>query len=513
MNIIEEMDLRIREKQEVLAESGPIIEINPLSQKVSAFYEKIRYAVDYKENHTIRRSAIERILKRQMHEPNLGKPQGLALLEELVGGGYLPNREISENISSYLENVIKFYEVIARGTVEESTRVSLLAAAVDNAFADNNVNDVLQESFFNHVKGFVFFQGNIDKKFFDLSLYMGTRRAMFEEDNDMLRYSAMRHLLPWIEDASEISNEEVTNKKTEFVNNLKLVNEALESELGWKIASKLKNEAIYFNVLREVWRTHGDKSLSILEDKESRDEEITNILNAKYYSTLKNSRGAGGRAVIYILLTKVLIALALELPYEKFILGDVNHFALIVNATFHPILLFIMISMIFMPGQYNTDIILENLNSIILGEKRKSIYIKPVNSNNLAGDATFAFYSAVFLVTFGFIVYVLSMLDFNFISMLLFLFFLTVVSYFGFRIIDQSKKWTLRYESTSVLALIWEFLTMPIVHTGRWLSRKFSSVNVFVFIMDFILETPFKLLLGSFDSFISFMREKREDLH
>ncbi len=512
MNIIEEMDLRLRENKEVLVDSGPIIDVNPLSQKVGAFYEKIRYAVDYKENHTIRRSAIERILKRQMHEPT-DKSQGLALLEELVGGGYLPNREISENISSYLENLIKFYEVIAQGKVDETIRVSLLAAAIDNAFADNNINDVLHESFFNHVKGFVSYQGKIDQTFFDLSLYMGARRAMFEEDNDMLRYSAMLYIMPWIEDVSDVSNEEISNKREEFVANLKLVNEVLEDELGWKISSKLKNEAIYFNVLREVWRIHGDNSLTVLEDKETRDHEVTNILNSKYYSTVKNSRSAGGRAVVYILLTKVLIALALELPYEKFILGDVNHFALLVNATFHPILLFIMISMIFMPGQYNTDIILENLNSIILGEKRKNIYIKPVKSNNLAGDITFSFYAAVFLFTFGIIVYVLDMLNFNFISMLLFLLFLTVVSYFGFRIIDQSKKWTLRYESNSVFALVWEFLTMPIVHTGRWLSRKFSSVNVFVFIMDFILETPFKLILGSFDSFISFMRDKRDDLH
>ena len=38
-----------------------------------------------------------------------------------------------------------------------------------------------------------------------------------------------------------------------------------------------------------------------------------------------------------------------------------------------------------------------------------------------------------------------------------------------------------------------------------------KKTNILVFIMDFVIETPFKVVLSVFDSFISFLKEKREE--
>ena len=102
-------------------------------------------------------------------------------------------------------------------------------------------------------------------------------------------------------------------------------------------------------------------------------------------------------------------------------------------------------------------------------------------------------------------------MHFNVVSIILFLFFLTFVSYFGFRIRYNAKKWIVARDDESISGLLLNLFATPIVRTGRWLSRKFSSVNVFVFLMDFILEVPFKFVLGTFDSFISFLKEERGD--
>ena len=45
---------------------------------------------------------------------------------------------------------------------------------------------------------------------------------------------------------------------------------------------------------------------------------------------------------------------------------------------------------------------------------------------------------------------------------------------------------------------------------GEWLSRTFSSINVFVLILDFIIETPFKRLLNFVNQFLMYLREKGE---
>lgn len=86
---------RLHEEKIRLPVSGPMVSVHKLTSRAGAFYEKIRYLVDYKDEHTIRRSAIERILKRKFSfegEKNVGMP----LLQELVSAEYLPNNQVPE---------------------------------------------------------------------------------------------------------------------------------------------------------------------------------------------------------------------------------------------------------------------------------------------------------------------------------------------------------------------------------------------------------------------------------
>jgi hypothetical protein len=88
LGVYKEVDTYVEDK-------GPSISINKLTGKAGSVYEKIRYLVDYKEEHTIRRSAIERILKRKFLIAN-NKNISLPFLQELVSSGYLPNKKIPE---------------------------------------------------------------------------------------------------------------------------------------------------------------------------------------------------------------------------------------------------------------------------------------------------------------------------------------------------------------------------------------------------------------------------------
>lgn len=47
---------------------------------------------------------------------------------------------------------------------------------------------------------------------------------------------------------------------------------------------------------------------------------------------------------------------------------------------------------------------------------------------------------------------------------------------------------------------------------GRWLSNNMSKVNIFVFIFDFIIEAPFKILVDIADDWTKYVREKRDNM-
>ena len=85
------------------------IEVEELTSHFSAWYEKLRNTVDFKEIHLLRRFAIERNIKRRFIMEVL-KPQIAGdLVEDLVRSRYLANKTIPEYKIKGVEKIIAKY--------------------------------------------------------------------------------------------------------------------------------------------------------------------------------------------------------------------------------------------------------------------------------------------------------------------------------------------------------------------------------------------------------------------
>jgi hypothetical protein len=51
------------------------------------------------------------------------------------------------------------------------------------------------------------------------------------------------------------------------------------------------------------------------------------------------------------------------------------------------------------------------------------------------------------------------------------------------------------------------------VSFGKWLSENFSRVNVFVFVLDFIIEAPFKIFVEIAEEWTKYVRERKEEIY
>lgn len=488
---------------------GPFISVNQLTGRASVFYEKLRYMVDYKEEHTIRRSAIERILNRNLfidRKENIG----LALLEELVSSGYLENHTIPESLAHEVNAIIEKYLVLGTETHLPTKRtLALMASEVEHFLYPQKLNDLIAQSFFKNISKYIKYQGKIDSIELEAQIYLGVRRSLFDEDYETSFYALMVHYLPELPNIS--NTEEVRALAPRFGIAFNQSMQSIEHPLGWRISSRLKNHAVCYSTIREIFKDSSISAEEVLENPALLDAQVEKILEKKYQEQHDLITKSGMRAVIYILLTKIILAFLIELPYEKYVLGEVQYFALFTNVIFHPALLFMMVNTIPRISANNTAYIKSGVEQIVQGLDMKYIYLKPTGQGSLLETTFYFFYFILCTISFGVILWVLNALHFNIVSILLFLFFLTLVSYFGFRIRFNAKKWRFEVENNNFLNLLWNFFTLPIVRTGRWLSRKFATVNIFVLVMDFIIETPLKLVLGTFNSFVSFLREKRED--
>lgn len=488
---------------------GPAIHVHRLTGKAGAFYEKIRYLVDYKEEHTIRRNAIERILKRRSL---MGDPQnyGLSLLQELITSGYVPNDGISESVSGDIKTIIDKYLLLGQlAGIDKNKMLSLAASEIERFLYPQHLYDLVVNAFYTTVSPHIFHADPISEDDLHIQTYIGCRRSLLEDDQKTLLYAVILRYIPNLPFTQ--AEDAIQTIATQFAAVLSVAEKAIEDPLGWKLSAKLRNQSVYFSVLTEIIKRYGGASESIFADHARLEQEIKKILAEKYDQQFNVVRKSGTRAVVYIMLTKVILALALELPYERIFLSSIDYTALGTNILFHPLLLLVMVKTICFPSAQNTAAIISGVASIVDNKDIPEIHIKSTTGTTILTIIYSLLYTLLFVISFGFIIWVLTSLHFNIVSIALFLFFLTFVSYFGFRIRHNSRKWVVSTENENVLTLLWNFFTIPIIRTGRWLSRRFSSINIFVFIMDFILETPFKLVLGTFDSFISFLKEKRED--
>ena len=85
------------------------ISVNPLVSKVASWYEKLRNAMDYREEEVVLRAAIERILKRRLMMAGSGKKIGEPLVRELIWARYFKENTITQSDIDKVTLIIDLY--------------------------------------------------------------------------------------------------------------------------------------------------------------------------------------------------------------------------------------------------------------------------------------------------------------------------------------------------------------------------------------------------------------------
>ena len=494
------------------------INVNKITEKAGAAYEKLRYLIDYKDDRHIRRSAIERIIKRRILFEG-GEGLGLSLIQELIAGRYLPNNTISEHAAIDVEKIISKYKMLESANpsdLREEPRsrkilVRLMASELEAFFYPNSEDDFVVDAFYETIKDSVRIEEMISNQIIQTQILIACYRSLLNTDDETLFYKLWLKRLPVDWETFEDENA-LRNIGAKSVQIWKEIRVSLEHPLSYKLLPRFYNYGIYFSDIREVVRAYGAESERVLSDHAGLKEFAKKFLAKNYTQQYAKVRGSAIRAVFYIFLTKMLLALALEVPYQMYFLKSIEYTPIATNLLFHPFLLFFVTMSVRPLGDENTRSIIGGVEGVLSGDDIKLIKIK-VNGTGFFNSLFLFLYAILFLVVFGAIVGALRGWNWSIVSIFLFVCFLTLVSYFALRIRHSANKWKVAKEDDRIITLAFNLFALPIVRAGKWLSRKFSSINLFAFVLDFIIETPFKMLLHISDAFVSFLKEKQEDTY
>lgn len=515
---IQEIKSRLLEHKDLRAGEGEPIAVHAAVSKASTLYEKLRNAIDYRDEHLLRKGAIARILRRRLTLDRKIEDISITLLRELVAAGYLPNAALPESLAQKVATIIGRYQTIRQCKTGSDGHYSWLygvtVAELDELFDSTAERRSL--SFFLYerlAESVVLSKGEMDANERRLQVYIACVRSFQKADDDTLSLTLLRGYLPeWTTpDLWASAPQDVAYR---LVGVQALIQRQLRHPWSAKFLQTVRPHAVALRSLVEVLiKKEGGYDLELLDQPEKLEKGVAGVAEKQMADARARLRKGMVRAIVYLFLTKVIFALALEIPFEALLYDHVDPKTLAINVALPPVLMFFLGSLIRLPGKQNTERIVNMVKELLGTEPVPVLRMSIAKQRSLGGRILVSFvYLLMFLVSFGAISYLLHRFHFTLVSALIFLFFLCLVSFFAFRLRTNAREVVVLRRPERFTTAIIDFFSYPILRAGHYLSTAVSKINILILFFDVLIEAPFKLFLSALEHWLAFMRDRREEI-
>ncbi|MBU2566519.1 hypothetical protein KKG46_03075 [Patescibacteria group bacterium] len=504
-------------KEQNLTQGDEKITVHAAVSRFSFFYEKIRNILDYKDEHLIRKAAILRILKRLVLLENDPRAISEQLIKELIAARYLENGVLPQSLIDDVSWRVYKLQMILKVNAGSERHLDwikiMVAVEIEDLLVDSTRDKTLVSFLYERVQRSVQVRGiDMSESDLNLQIYLACYRTLVKADDEVLGYKMLRAFLPeWLQPHTWMDNPRpIAERMVAVERRIKL---QLRHGMNLRFQRVVKPWAVGLNMLSEAVSAKPDQASSLISDQDTAKNAIKLVADKRYAKTKAKVRRATFRAVVYLFFTKMIIALLLEAPVEWLLYEKVHMEALLVNLLFPPVLMFIVGLFIKTPGKENTNRILQALDDLLTDViPAPRVISAPPKRSPLAKTLLMLTYFLTFVITFGAISLFLEYVSFTWISTLIFLFFLSVVSFFAFRIRISAREDIVIDDKVTLRTSLVDFFSIPVLRAGRWLSLSISRINIFLFFFDFIFEAPYKLFLKLLEEWFAFAKEKKDEL-
>ena len=511
----------------------PKIHVSDIISKMAFYYEKIRNVVDYKEESLLRKNAIERIMRRQIVIEGALATKGVSgrdvaehLLTELIRAAYLSNDHVPKAMIGEIGIVIDRYLLLKRYGIDrpnigyqekgDLTKwiIAIAASDIEERLGRSEVDMTIINYLYDELNQKIKLPDDspyqADK---EIQIFIGIHSNLLKYDQEMLSYILFKHFYPSWPNVDEPEIEEIGH---DIVALKKRIDEQLNHPLSGQLKRIISRYTVFFMILKDVI---SENPVAIYEtfirDPKAFPRKIKQMAEKRYREAKSKLWRAGVRSILYIFVTKSIFAVILEVPASQLFGQEVNNISLAINVTFPAALLFLIILFARVPTDANTDKIVDGIKEVVFEEHRRQepyVLSTPTPRRKMTQSVFGIIYAITFLVSLSIVVWMLTQIHFNFVSIIIFLFFLALVSFFSIRIRKGTRELVVIEPKESFFSFLVDFFYIPIVSFGKWLSENFSRINVFVFVLDFIIEAPFKVFVSIAEDWSKYVRERKDEI-
>lgn len=489
--------------------SGTILEIPNTGKIVSTAYEQLRNAAEYAQEHLLLQRAIKRFFRRNLFVANRrGSDLGIELIVDLTQAGYLQGSQFSKATSSELDKRIENYMAahghLRQAHVPRETAdnwiLALLSTDAENLLNPHNVEQATLFFTYEHFLSSIpkeKFVDDLQSDDYDFCLYIAVHQAILKSDIDLIHYNI--HTL----------YQQSPQDTAGFISLSKRIDELSASQLTQRLKRVVSRYGAPFRILKSLADDHKDAG-NLLPNKDQFLELYEEQIDHEYQQLDRRLARGLVKSIVFIIITKLLIGVAIEIPYDVLVHGQVILLPLAVNLLFPPLYMAILVLSLNLPSAANKRSIRNYMEQLLYSNTKTQIQIPKRRRTSIVTRFVYALLFTIPVIT---TVFILQQIGFNIVQMGIFFIFFSTASFLGFRLSTLVRDLELTTRQAGLLVSLQDFFYLPFVVSGQWLSRKYGQLNIVARFMDVAVELPLKTILRLLQQWMNFLREKHEDLY
>lgn len=508
-------------RQETQEENIQKINVDQIASRLATLYEKLRQVIDYQEEHLLRKNAIERMLKRRLLVSGEPKQISQSLVLELIRGGYFPNGKIPEFKIIEVEKILAKYvflleNIDSRMGVAEKNELSLwlqslCACEIEETLSPPLKERALLDFVIEVMRERIQTKSGAVEEEKNIQIFISCQKSILRSDRTLISFNLLKYHLPnW----SAIQNEELKNISHEIFFLKRQIEAELKSPLGKKIFKKISQHSAPFLIINDVVLQNPSEAKKSFETPELAEQKLLSAYNIRHRACKDKMQRSARRSIISIFLSKIALALIIEIPFDLYVAKNFYLPALGINFLAPPALMFLIVFSHKVPSADNaTKIVMEAIKSTRTLEKPE-IYtiVSPKKRTSASTIFLNLFFTIVSSLVFLGVVLFLLKINFSFLSIAIFFIFVCLIAFSGMKAEQWSKELKVGEEKEGVLVFLTDLLFLPFVRTGKWLSGQIQRYNLFILVLNLFFEAPIQTFFEFVESWRGYIKEKKEEI-
>lgn len=509
--------------------------VDEIASKLSVLYEKIRKVIDWKDDNALRRGATERILKRVLFPKLTGlsaieiAPDELAetVAVELIRGGHLPNdavpRERVEKAGESLKKYLNFLQKVTdnngldvKKKVNSATFVIEIAACeleeiLTHPMKEYGVMKAMTDLIDDRLKLVPADVMSPEEK--KKHVFIAVCKTLYDLDENFIIYRLLKNKYTHFRHPNE---EETKELGENLFSDWRQLKAEIEQPLAQKFTAVAERVDTVFILLDDILEKLKETPLKIRETLEykNRYTELMTEAYEKRYKTLKTRLfRLGAFSTLSVFLSNWVTFYLVEVPLANVFAEGFTVTAAIVDFAIPTIVMFLLVSIIRAPRKENLgNVINASLGFIYPDQGAEGFRIRLGERPSIFRLVLGLMYVVSIGLVFWGIAQIFYMAKLPFSSVIFDTFTIALTVYAAHTIKNKSRELNVD-EQMSGLDFLLDVITLPIARVGSVLAAKWKEYNIVAILFNFLVETPFVVVLNFVQEWSEFLKERRAELH